>query len=227
MRIWMQFLFASLLLCMILPSWAVSGENWKTYRLAVMRTELEVALPLNLLNEITRRDWRAPYRAVRLDELYSAKTTEERAFNALLDIKGPFGIGVSGYIKFFGVVARKPEWFRGNLFDITELNEMMKHRVVVLGKGSEFHFEIVNLNGMPWIHWCDYDPNAPSTGRVRRLDRYSRPLTDDLYLDVAIDQGNASVSDNLGWLKTADRLRERLKNSLVIRYPIDTKMPHP
>jgi hypothetical protein len=51
------------------------------------------------------------------------------------------------------------------------------------------------------------------------MDRYTRLLTDDLYVDVAIDRSKTSTSDKMDWLKEADLIRDKLRNSLVIRYP--------
>jgi len=223
MRACTKLLFASLLFGMTLLGRAAPQDNWRNYKLGVMQTVIEVALPYDRLNELTRTDWQTPYRAPRLEWIYSGKGPEIRVFNALLDIKGPFWTGVYGRIDFFGFVGKKPDWFKGDLFDIAALKEMLEHRVRVLGKGAEFRFEIVTINGVPWVHWCDYDPAAPKTGVwPSKLDRYTRPLTEDLYLDVAIDLLKASTSENLDWLKTAEPLREKLKNSLVIKYPAVT-----
>ena len=54
------------------------------------------------------------------------------------------------------------------------------------------------------------------------MDRYTRPLTEDLYIEVAIDLLKSSTSEKLDWLKQAEPLREQLKNSLVIKYPAGT-----
>lgn len=228
MKACIHLLFASLLMVVIHPSRAASEENWKTYRIGVAKTEIEVSLPYNLLYELTLRDWRLPYRAMRLDWIYSGKGMQEQLFKAQLDIKGPFWIGVYGYIKFFAFVNRKPDWFNGDLFDITALKDMIERNVKAsVRMAYEFRFEVVTINEVQWVNWCGYNPKSLSSeGRVRKLDHYVRPLTDDLYLEVAIDLGIASTSNNLEWLKTAEQLRERLKNSLVIRYPIDTKKPH-
>jgi hypothetical protein len=222
MRACTQLLFASLLLGMSLPGSAAAADNWRDYKLTVMQTVVEVALPYDRLNELTRRDWQVSSRAARLDWILDGKGPQQQAFNALLDIKGPLWT-VYGRIEFSAFVNKKPDWFKGGLFDIEALKAMMEHRVRVLGKGAEFRFEVVTINGVPWVHWWDYDAAvAPSGAWPSRLDRYTRPLTDDLYLDVAIDLLKATTSENLSWLKTAEPIRERLRNSLVIKYPAGT-----
>jgi hypothetical protein len=218
-----RLLFASLLAIMTLQGRAAPNEDWRSYKLAVMQTVVEVALPYARLNELTRRDWQTPYRAARLEWIHSGKGPQVQAFNALLDIKGPFWIGMYGRIEFTAFVNKKPDWFTGGLFDITALKEMMEHRVRVLGNGDKYRFEIVTINGLPWVHWSDYDPAALASGVwASRLDRYTRPVTDELYLDVAIDLLKSSTSERLDWLKEAEPLRKRLKNSLMIRYPAST-----
>lgn len=194
-----------------------------------MKTEIEVSLPYNRLHELSLRNWRLPYRAMDLDWIDSGKGTQDQAFDALLDIKGPFWIGVYGYIKFFAFVNKKPEWFNGDLFDINALKEMVQRDVrASVRTGYEFQFEVVTINKEKWVNWCGYNPKGVFADlRVRKLDRYVRPLTEDLYLMVAIDLGKASMSDNLGWLKTAEQLREHLKNSIAIKYPTDTPKPPP
>lgn len=202
---------------------AAPAENWKNYRLGVMQTVVEVAVPYDRLNELTVRDWQTPYRAARLEWIYGGKGPQVQVFKALFDIKGPFWVGMYGHIDFFALVNKKPDWFKGDLFNIDALKEMMEHRVRVLGGGAEFHFEIVTISGVPWVHWGDYDPKVPQPGGGgSKLDRYTRPLTEDLYIDVAIDRLKASASDKLDWLREAEPLRERLKNSLVIKYPAGT-----
>ena len=217
-------LFIGLLVGVTPSGRAAPSGDWRNYKLAVMQTVIEVALPYDRLNELTRTDWQVPYRAPRLESLYSGTSTQRRLFTALLDINGPFWIGgVYGRIDFFGIVNKKPEWFKGDLFDLTALKEMMEHRVRVRGKGNEFRFEIVTINNVPWVHWFDYDPAALATGVwAKRLDRYTRPVTDELYLDVAIDLLKSTTSENLDWLKKAEPIREQLKNSLVIKYPAGT-----
>jgi len=47
-------------------------------------------------------------------------------------------------------------------------------------------------------------------------------VTDELYVDVAIDLLKSTTSENLDWLKKSEPIREQLKNSLVIKYPAGT-----
>lgn len=225
MRTCAQLLVASLLAVMTMPSVAAPAGDWRSYKLAVMQTVVEVALPYDRLNELTRRDWQVPYRAARWGWILSGTGPQEQVFNGLLDIKGPFWIGgVHGRVDFFGFVNKKPEWFKGDLFDIAALKGMVEREVRnAIKMAYPFHFEIVKINGVQWVRWCSYDPAVPASGAwATRMDRYTRPLTDDLYLEVAIDLLKSTTSENLDWLKTAEPLRERLKNSLVIKYPAGT-----
>jgi len=132
-------LFIGLLVGVTPSGRAAPSGDWRNYKLAVMQTVIEVALPYDRLNELTRTDWQVPYRAPRLESLYSGTGTQRRLFTALLDINGPFWIGgVYGRIDFFGIVNKKPEWFKGDLFDLTALKEMMEHRVGFEEKGTSF-----------------------------------------------------------------------------------------
>jgi hypothetical protein len=121
-------------------------------------------------------------------------------------------------------VNKKPEWFKGDLFDSSLLKQMVEREVrSAIKMAYPFHFEIVLINGVSWVRWCNYDPAVPPSGAwATRMDRYTRPVTEDLYIEVAIDLLKSTTSENLDWLKKAEPIREQLKNSLVIKYPAGT-----
>ena len=217
-----NLLLAGLIVGMISQGTAAPAENWRNYRLAVMQTVVEVAVPYARLHELSVRHWQIPYRAVSLEWIYSGKGPQVQAFDASFHFKGPFWRGNYGMIIFNGFVNKKPEWFKGDLFDMVALKEMVERQTksAVQQVSDSFYFEVVTINGVPWMHRCDYDPKSPLPGaRMGKKDTYMRPLTGDLYIHVTIDLVQGIIAEKLDWLKEAELLRERLKNSLVIKYP--------
>ena len=202
---------------------ASPNEDWKNYRRAVQNVTVELAVPYGLVSKWGKAEWTVPYSAPRLERVNDGPFFLVSLFNATIDIPGPFWVGKYAFTDFHGIVSKKPDWFKGDLFDIAALAEMMEHRVKVLGKDNEFQFDLVTINGQPWVHWFDiWEVVAPGAKTAfKHYERYTRPLTDDLYLDVAIDLSQANVAAAKKWLPGAESLRERIKNSLVIRYPVD------
>ena len=123
-------------------------------------------------------------------------------------------VNVSGYVN------RKPDWFKGDLFDIEALSRMKDRHLKEFGRTNKWRVEVVAINGQLWVHWFDYDHSDPKFYTVTpRHDRYTRPVNEFLYLDVMIDTTKAAVSDDLNWLKDGALVVDNVRNSLFIKYP--------
>jgi hypothetical protein len=216
-----------LILAVVTHGKASPNEDWKTYRRAVQNVTIELAVPYGLVSKWGKAEWTVPYSAPRLEDMYSGRASQVALFNATIDIPGPIWVGRYAFIDFHGIVSKKPDWFKGDLFDVDALKGMTERKVKSAVKNDyEFHFEVVTINGQPWVYWWFdiWEVETPGAKTAfRHFERYTRPLTDDLYLDVAIDLSKASSAENknMGWLPEAEKLREKLKNALVIRYPGD------
>lgn len=210
-----------MLLFMAACSHASSQGQWQPHKLAVQDVVIEITIPFANLDDLYKPDWGTPFRAPSLELLLSGRESQLRFFKAPLDIKGPYRLsGVYGVVTVTGYVNRKPDWFQGDLFDIEALGVMKDRHLREFGGTDRYRVEIVKINAVPWVHWFDYDLADPkSKTTTPRHDRYTRPLTKFLYLDVMFDTSKAAVSEDLNWLKEAETMHEQVRNSLVIRYP--------